>query len=123
MEGSQQSQVLHARSSVIYAGLWLRLAASLVDSLTMFIPLCIVAFVVVVIVRLVSAAAGYEPAVLILIVLPPVAIITTLIYFVMMESSSWQATLRKKLIGLYVTDTEGQRLSLSRGTNLCEVTF
>jgi uncharacterized RDD family membrane protein YckC len=39
--------------------------------------------------------------------------ITALIYFVMMESSSWQATLGKKLIGLYVTDLEGQRLSLS----------
>jgi uncharacterized RDD family membrane protein YckC len=33
-----------------------------------------------------------------------------------MESSSWQATLGKKLMGLYVTDIEGQRLSLGRAT-------
>jgi uncharacterized RDD family membrane protein YckC len=116
MEKSQHAQVAPAESPVIYAGFWLRLLAALVDSLAIFMPLCIVAFIVIVFVRLVSATKGYDPAVVILTVLPPAAIVATWLYFAVMESSSWQATLGKKLTGLYVTDINRQRLSLSRAT-------
>ena len=83
----------------MYAGFWLRLVAALVDMLAMFIPFCFVAFVATVIVKLVSATKGYEPATVILSVLPPVAILATWLYFAVLESSSWQATLGKKLLG------------------------
>jgi uncharacterized RDD family membrane protein YckC len=116
MEKSQHTQVDSAESAVLYAGFWLRLVAALVDTLAMFIPFCFVAFIVTVIVKLASASKGYEPATAILIVLTPVAIVATWLYFAVMESSSWQATLGKKLLGLYVTDIKGQRLSLSRAT-------
>ena len=116
MEKSQHAQVALTESTVMYAGFWLRLVAALVDSLAMFIPFGFVAFVTTVIVKLVSATKGYEPATVILTVLPPVAILTTWLYFAVMESSSWQATLGKKLLGLYVTDIKGQRLSLIRAT-------
>lgn len=100
----------------MYGGFWLRLVAALVDMLAMFTPFCFVAFVATVIVKLVSATKGYDPATVILTVLPPVAILATWLYFAVLESSSWQATLGKKLLGLYVTDIKGQRLSLSRAT-------
>jgi uncharacterized RDD family membrane protein YckC len=116
MDKSQHAQAALTESTVMYAGFWLRLAASLVDILAMFIPFCFVAFIVTVIVKLVSTKKGYDPAVVILALLPVVAIITTWLYFALMESSSWQATLGKKLLGLYVTDISGQRLSLSRAT-------
>ena len=36
------------------------------------------------------------------------------LYFTLLESSSWQATLGKKALGLYVTDERWQRLSFGR---------
>ena len=38
------------------------------------------------------------------------------LYYGLMESSSWQATLGKKAIGLKVTDLEGKRISFARAT-------
>jgi uncharacterized RDD family membrane protein YckC len=116
METSEQAQISSAESQDNYAGFWLRLIAAFADVLAMFCPFCIVAFIVTVIVKLVSAAKGYEPSVLILTVMPPVVIVATWLYFAVMESSSWQATLGKKLLGLYVTDIQGKRLSLGRAT-------
>jgi uncharacterized RDD family membrane protein YckC len=116
MEKSQHAQVATAESPVIYAGFWLRLVAALVDMLAMFIPFCFVAFMVTVIVKLLSATKRYDPTTVILAVLPPVVIVATWLYFAAMESSSWQATMGKKPLGLYVTDIKGQRLSLIRAT-------
>jgi len=36
------------------------------------------------------------------------------LYFALMESSNWQATLGKRLIGIKVTDAQGQRIGLGR---------
>jgi len=82
----------------------------------MFIPFCFIWSIVILVVKLVSATKGYEPTNAILNVLPPVTIVTTWLYFAGMESSPWRATLGKKLLGLYVTDIKGQRLSLIRAT-------
>ena len=38
------------------------------------------------------------------------------VYFSLMESSAWQATLGKKVMGLQVTDLQGRRLSFARAT-------
>ncbi len=38
------------------------------------------------------------------------------LYFAVMESSTWQATLGKRLIGIKVTDVEGRRIGLARAT-------
>jgi uncharacterized RDD family membrane protein YckC len=116
MEKSEHAQIASAEPAFIYAGFWLRLVAALVDLAAIFIPFCFAAFMVVVIAKLVSATKGYESATVILTVLPPLALVATWLYFAVMESSSWQATLGKKLLGLYVTDMKGQRLSLSRAT-------
>jgi uncharacterized RDD family membrane protein YckC len=37
-------------------------------------------------------------------------------YFAMMESSSWQGTIGKKVMGVKVTDIAGNRISLGRAT-------
>jgi uncharacterized RDD family membrane protein YckC len=38
------------------------------------------------------------------------------LYFSLLESSSWQATLGKKALGLEVTDLAGRRISFGRAT-------
>lgn len=101
---------------MIYAGFWLRFVAALVDSVALFGPFVVVGFVVIVIIKLLSATKGYDPAILILAVWPPVAVIGTWLYFSLLESSPWQATLGKKLMGIYVTDMAGNRLSPGRAT-------
>jgi len=106
-----------------YAGLWLRVAATLIDCATMFIPFCFVTFVGVLGSRLVSASKGYEPAVVVLVVLPPLIVRAACSYFALMEASFLQGTLGKKVVGLRVSDINGQRLTLSRavGRNLAKL--
>lgn len=38
------------------------------------------------------------------------------IYFAVLESSSWQATLGKRALGIIVTDERGERLTFGRAT-------
>jgi uncharacterized RDD family membrane protein YckC len=38
------------------------------------------------------------------------------LYYALLESSTWQATLGKKALGLEVTDVEGRRISFGRAT-------
>ena len=45
-----------------------------------------------------------------------IAFVGVWLYFALMESSAWQATLGKKVLGLYVTDLEGRRLGFGRAT-------
>ncbi len=112
----EKPQLAPTETPTIYAGFWLRFAAALIDALAMFIPFCIVAFFAIVLTKLVSTGRAYDPATVILTILPPVAIVATWLYFALMESSSWQATIGKKVLGLYVADIEGRRLTLSRAT-------
>ncbi|PYT62995.1 MAG: RDD family protein [Acidobacteria bacterium] len=112
----EKSELAPTETPTIYAGFWLRLAAALIDVLAMFIPFCTIALFAIVFIKLVSKAGGYDPVVVILTILPPMAIVATWLYFAVMESSSWQATIGKKVLGLYVTDMQGRRLTLSRAT-------
>ena len=45
-----------------------------------------------------------------------VSFLVNWLYFALLESSTRQATLGKQALGLYVTDTEGQRLSFVKAT-------
>jgi uncharacterized RDD family membrane protein YckC len=102
-----------AGAPAVYAGFWLRFAATLIDCLALFMPFCWIVLIVIIIGKLVGVTKGYEMSVELL---PPVIIVATWLYFALMESSSWQATLGKKILRLYVTDLQGRRLTLSRAT-------
>jgi uncharacterized RDD family membrane protein YckC len=116
METSPHAAIPLTEPPAIYAGFWLRLVAALIDSVALFIPLCAIAFVAMVTVKLVSATKKSDPSVLLMAVLPLALMVGTWLYFAVMESSSWQATLGKKVLGLYVTDLGGNRLALGRAT-------
>jgi uncharacterized RDD family membrane protein YckC len=99
-----------------YAGFWIRLAAALLDVLALYMPVGFALFLVMVVTKLANARKGYDPAVMFLMASPMVLIAGAWLYFAVMESSPWQATLGKKLLGLYVTDIHGQRLTFGRAT-------
>jgi uncharacterized RDD family membrane protein YckC len=102
--------------TVVYAGFWLRLAATLVDMIVIYMPFGFAFFLIMIGTKFVNARKGYDPAIMFLLAAPAVFIAGTWLYFAVMESSAWQATLGKKLLGLYVTDLNRQRLTLARAT-------
>jgi uncharacterized RDD family membrane protein YckC len=117
MEISYPSDFAKTETSYVYAGFWLRAVAALVDVLAMSMPLVFAFFLVMVVTKLLNARKGDDPAIIFFLLASPIAMIVgTWLYFAVLESSPWQATLGKKLLGLYVTDLHGQRLTLSRAT-------
>jgi uncharacterized RDD family membrane protein YckC len=102
-------------SHLVYAGFWLRFAAIIVDGI-IFLPLSIVSY-------LLQSAANHvdEPSAKILLGLFMICygifeIVARWLYFALMESSSWQATLGKRLLGIRVTSLDGQRIGFGRAT-------
>src|SRR6267378_3747163 len=105
-----------------YAGLWLRLAAALIDGFLISFPLLFLVVFSVLVVRLVSAGKGHDPAIGILVALLTIVFLVPWFYFSFLESSRWQATVGKNVLRLYVTDIEGRRLTRGRamGRNLAK---
>ncbi|WP_419883667.1 RDD family protein [Peribacillus sp. B-H-3] len=105
-----------------YAGFWIRAAAYLIDGIIVGIPLYAIYFVCTMVI--VGAAGGFSDealsdsdsaAIIIgMIILFLITFITVTLYFSWMHSSKWQATLGKKIVGLKVTDLQGNRISFWR---------
>jgi uncharacterized RDD family membrane protein YckC len=102
-----------AEAPAVYAGFWLRCAATLIDALAMVFPLLFVTIISSHILEAMLEAKRYD-ADLALLAWPVISMIFTLIYFSLLESSRRQATLGKMVMGLRVSDMEGQRLTLGR---------
>ena len=117
---------------VQYAGFWRRFVAYIIDRLILGVPsaIAVIVFIVPSILVLVSRCCDPESI--------PFAILSFvgswiwliffivaahLLYFVWFESSRYQATLGKMLLGIIVTDFEGRRVSFLRalGRNLGKV--
>jgi uncharacterized RDD family membrane protein YckC len=107
--------------SIAYAGFWLRFVAWIIDMVLLDIVLGM--FVMGPILG--SSLTSIQPGNLfdLIRVLGPklleVQLITLAVmwlYYALMESSSWQATLGKKALGLEVTDLSGRRLTFGRAT-------
>lgn len=115
-----------ATATVRYAGFWRRFVAFLID----WIVLQIVSFVTAPMLALVGVPLdpfeGQQPSFPDLLNRPdlmekllPAALVGVVLgwlYYALLESSSWQATLGKKAIGLTVTDLDGRRISFLRAT-------
>jgi uncharacterized RDD family membrane protein YckC len=101
---------------VTYAGFWWRVLASVIDGLLLnvvFLPLGIIAGV-----ALVSSGADENSPLLPQIrhALNGFEAFLGWLYYAFLESSSWQGTIGKKLVGLRVTDMDGNRISFARAT-------
>jgi uncharacterized RDD family membrane protein YckC len=121
-----QGGMTAARDTGLYAGFWLRVVAALIDSLLIGIPFVIMAAVIfasaIPMLRDLGTTPNPSPFLLIsllfprLLLLAAVGLVGTWLYWSLLESSSWQATLGKKALGLYVTDLTGARLSFGRAS-------
>ncbi len=105
-----------------YAGFWLRFLAYLLDYLLIWIAQTILlagawglGFFVL---------AGHPPSRAYLHLAQPIVLwIGIWLYFGLMESSAWQGTVGKQLVGLKVTDLNGRRIGFGQamGRNLGKV--
>ena len=110
-----------------YANFWKRTAAYLVDGIIYGVISSIAGQVIGLIIGIsfgLTMSGQNEPPIAALIASVFIAFAIQLVcyvcYYVWPESSSWQATIGKKIFGLQVTDLNGQRISFWRslGRNL-----
>jgi uncharacterized RDD family membrane protein YckC len=112
-----------------YAGIGARFLAMLMDGVIIGIPIGIISAVLsaMMAARVVTRAAGktYNPGMAATDVgtvfagfgfIMIISILLSWAYFAMMESSAWQGTIGKKIMGIQVTDVNGGRISLGRAT-------
>jgi uncharacterized RDD family membrane protein YckC len=99
-----------------YAGFWLRFAAYLIDTLILGVVFVPVGFVI----GIVMAANGSdETSELMPVVNMGInggSIMAGWLYSSLLESSSWQGTVGKKLVGIRVTDLNGYPISFGKAT-------
>ena len=115
------------RPTAAYAGFWLRFIALVIDSILLFIPFTFIVGFLAIAMGLSVAMQQVEPgesletltALLgsgfILAVLL-IMIVGSGLYFSILECSPLQGSLGKKILGLYVTDTAGNRISFGRAS-------
>jgi uncharacterized RDD family membrane protein YckC len=101
----------------IYAGFWLRVVAAIIDSFVLGIPLGIFAFLLILsAVPFLTHTQDMTTILPRLFFLLVVYLVASWLYWALMESSSWQATLGKKALGLRVTDLAGSRPTFGRAS-------
>ena len=88
-----------------YAGFWLRLLAYIVDGFVLYLPCSIF--------RWLFEGVGLQAWLLNLLDWLYVCVINTL-YYGLLESSKYQGTVGKIILGLKVTDMDGRRISFAR---------
>jgi uncharacterized RDD family membrane protein YckC len=115
-------------TNVTYAGFWLRFVAHLIDSfiisfaiLLLLVPLFFLMGGVGLFTSLSRAgnhpnAAEVMPFLSLVITLALVAVLGQWLYFAYMESGERQATWGKQVLGVYVTDLAGNRISFGRAS-------
>jgi uncharacterized RDD family membrane protein YckC len=106
-------------TSSAYAGFWLRFAAVIIDAILLEFVVLPLSFIVGMVVGVAGAGSGVDQAALQV----SAAVLGGLLglgsywlYFALFESSAKQSTLGKRVLGLYVTDLAGQRISFARAT-------
>ena len=99
-----------------YAGFWFRVIAAIVDSIIVQIAVIIIVFPLgfalgasmagtstMAEIEAAGQGLGYV-----------IGILVQWLYFTVSESSTWQATLGKKMFGIRVTDMEGNKISFGK---------
>src|SRR3954468_22192760 len=107
---------MFAEYQLNYAGFWWRVLAYLIDGLL----LSIIFFPLSMGVALALISGGIDPDSPVLqlanLGLNGLQIAVTWLYQAFCESSSWQGTIGKKVLGLRVTDMDGNQISFARAT-------
>ncbi|WP_185819849.1 RDD family protein [Salibacterium salarium] len=111
-------EMLKSSGGEEFAGFWLRVAAVLIDSIVVAVPLNILSFIAIII--LVFSLSGGSPnvdngtqaqiALMCFIVYLLCGLITPF-YYTIFHCSKWQATIGKKAVGIKVIDYNGGKIS------------
>jgi len=112
---------------VEYAGFWLRFLALLIDNAVMGLGFILILIPVIFLTGLRGFLGEFHPnedmndvGIFMLIgfffLVATASLVVTWLYHALMESSEWQATVGKKVLGLVVTDMAGRRVSFGRST-------
>jgi uncharacterized RDD family membrane protein YckC len=112
---------------VEYAGSWLRVLAYVIDNAVIGVGILVVLIPLIILTGLggllsrIRPHEGLEDAGFFLIIgliflAATVSLVVTWLYHALMESSEWQATVGKRVLGLVVTDMAGRRVSFGRST-------
>lgn len=110
-----------------YAGFWIRSLAYLIDSAVIGVGFVVILIPLIFLTGLGDLLSRFHPdedmsdfGLFLIIGLAflaiTVSLVVTWLYHALMESSEWQATVGKKLLGLVVTDMAGGRVSFGRST-------
>lgn len=96
-----------------YGGFWKRLIAYLIDAFIIAFPVTMIFGTVIPQAIMtdniqVTSIAVSTPQVIMLV--------ASWVYFAGLESSAWQATVGKKMLGMKVTDTSGERIDFIKAT-------
>ena len=113
--GYSYAATMEPPAHIVYAGFWLRVVAIIIDGLV-FLPFTILSFVLRSAVHSAEDTSVKLTLALVAFIFAIFTLIVRWLYFALMESSSWQATLGKKAIGLRVTGMDGQRIGFGRAT-------
>ena len=112
---------------VEYAGFWVRFLAFLIDNAVMGIGFVLILIPLIFLTGLGGFISEIHPdedmndvgifmLFGLLFLAATVSLLWTWLYHALMESSEWQATVGKRLLGLVVTDMAGRRVSFGRAT-------
>jgi len=110
-----------------YAGFWVRFLAFLIDNAVMGIGFVLILIPLIFLTGLGGFIGEIHPnedmndvgifmLFGLLFLAATVSLLWTWLYHALMESSEWQATVGKRLLGLVVTDMAGRRVSFGRAT-------
>ena len=112
---------------VEYAGFWPRFLAFLIDNVVVGIAFVLILIPLIFLTGLSGFIGAIHPGedmndvgafmlMGLIFLAATVSLVFTWLYHALMESSEWQATVGKRLLGLVVTDMAGQRVSFGRAT-------
>jgi uncharacterized RDD family membrane protein YckC len=126
LAASQQAQYLQpgialqtaVGAPTSYGGFWIRLVAAIIDGIIVQAVVTPVVFIVGLMIGVAGAVAttGRGPGILAIWTGVAFGLFASWLYEAAMESSSKQATLGKMVLGMRVTDLQGNRISFARAT-------
>ena len=99
-------------SYVSYAGFWKRFAALIIDLIIINIGGFVFGFVF----GIVMVSIGVDDIAVLKGMANIISIVLAWLYFAVMESSTKQGTIGKIILGIKVTDIQGERISFSKAT-------
>jgi uncharacterized RDD family membrane protein YckC len=99
-----------------YAGFWLRFAAYLIDAILLGLVLVPLGFILGVLLIATDNVNNEDLALLVNMLSNVISLVVDWLYSSLLESSPWQATVGKKLVGIRVTDMNGNRIGFGQAT-------